>query len=122
MDAPGQLLIDYSSLGLPAALPQKDDFGAGLLLLNNSFYNNTTVISPKCALLIRTLEGGLLNKQRSDYERSESLGHCDAVAAAIYALRCVDRVTDLRPRPKREQIFFIEKEPEHIQQIKGLSF
>lgn len=122
MDAPGQLLIDYSSLGLPAALPQKDDFGAGLLLLNNSFYNNGTVISPKCALLIRTLEGGLLNKQRSDYERSEALGHCDAVAAAIYALRCVDRLTDLRPRPKKEQIFFIEKEPEHIQQIKGLSF
>jgi hypothetical protein len=122
MDAPGQLLIDYSSLGLPAALPQKDDFGAGLLLLNNSFYNNTTVINPNCALLIRTLEGGLLNKQRSDYERSEALGHCDAVAAAIYALRCVDRSTDLRPKPKREQIFFIEREPEHIQQIKGLSF
>jgi hypothetical protein len=122
MDAPGQLLIDYSSLGLPAALPQKDDFGAGLLLLNNSFYNNTTIINPNCALLIRTLEGGLLNKQRSDYERSESLGHCDAVAAAIYGLRCVDRMTDLRPRPKREQIFFIEKEPDHIAQIKGLSF
>lgn len=122
MDAPGQLLIDYSSLGLPAALPQKDDFGAGLLLLNNSFYNNSTVINPNCALLIRTLEGGLLNKQRSDYERSEALGHCDAVAAAIYALRCVDRLTDLRPKPKREQIFHIEREPEHIQQIKGLSF
>jgi len=122
MDAPGQLLIDYSSLGLPAALPQKDDFGAGLLLLNNAFYNNTAVIHPKCALLIRTLEGGLLNKQRSDYERSESLGHCDAVAAAIYGLRCVDRMTDLRPKPKREQIFFIEREPEHIQAIKGLSF
>jgi hypothetical protein len=122
LDAAGQLLIDYSSLGLPAALPQKDDFGAGLLLLNNSFYNSNVVINPNCALLIRTLEGGLLNKQRSDYERSEALGHCDAVAAAIYALRCVDRLTDLRPKPKREQIFFIEREPEHIQQIKGLSF
>lgn len=122
MDAPGQLLIDYSSEGLPAALPQKDDFGAGLLLLNNAFYNDSVIINPKCALLIRTLEGGLLTKNRSDYERSESLGHCDAVAAAIYALRCVDRMVDLRPRPKREQIFFIERDPEHIQQIKGLAF
>ena len=122
LDAPGQLLIDYSSLGLQAGLPQKDDFGAGLLLINNAFYNNTVIINPECQLLSRTLEGGLLNKQRSDYERSDSLGHCDAVAAAIYALRCVDRTIDLRPKPKRESVFFIPKEPEHIQQIKGLTF
>ena len=122
LDAPGQLLIDYSSLGLQAALPEKDDFGAGLLLINNAFFNNTVIINPECSLLIRTLEGGLLNKQRTDYERSDSLGHCDAVAAAIYALRCVDRLTDLRPKPKRESVFFTPKDPEHIKQIKGLTF
>jgi hypothetical protein len=122
LDATGQLLIDYSSLGLPAALPAKDDFGAGLLLFNNAFYNNHAIINPECELLIRTIEGGLLNKQRTDYERSQALGHCDAAAAAIYALRCVDRVTDLRPKPKRENIFFIPKDPEHIKQIKGLAY
>jgi hypothetical protein len=122
LDAPGQLLIDYSSLGLQAALPAKDDFGAGLLLINNAFYNKTVMINPECSLLVRTLEGGLLNKQRSDYERSDSLGHCDSVAAAIYAIRCVDRTTDLRPRPKRENVFFIPRDPEHIKQIKGMSF
>jgi len=122
LDAPGQLLIDYSSLGLQAALPAKDDFGAGLLLINNAFYNKTVMINPECQLLVRTLEGGLLNKQRSDYERSESLGHCDAAAAAIYAIRCVDRTTDLRPKPKRENVFFIPKDPEHIKQIKGMGY
>lgn len=122
LDAPGQLLIDYSSLGLPASLPAKDDFGAGLLLLANAFLANAVVIDPRCELLIRTLAGGLLVPNRTDYERTDALGHCDAAAAAIYGLRCVDRVTDLRPRPKREDVFFIPKDPPHIAQIKGLAY
>jgi hypothetical protein len=121
LDAPGQLLIDYSSAGLTAALPAKDDFGAGLLLLLTTFHNDQAVVDPSCELLIKTLEGGLVNKQRTDYERTEALGHCDAAAAAIYAIRGADRVTDLRPKPKKENTFSIETDPPHIQQIKGLS-
>jgi hypothetical protein len=121
MDAPGQLLIDYSSLGLPACLPAKDDFAAGLLLLSNAFHQHQVLIDPACKLTIRTLSGGLLTKNRQDYERTEALGHCDAAAAAIYALRGVDRVTDLRPRPKRENVFHIPQDPPHIQQLKGLT-
>jgi hypothetical protein len=122
LDAAGQLLIDYASLGLPAALPQKDDFGAGLLLLNNAFHNDRAVIDPSCALLVRTVEGGMLNKQRSDYERTESLGHCDAAAAAIYALRCCDRITDLRPKPNPESVFKIKQDPPHLKQLKGMTY
>lgn len=122
MDAPGQLLIDYSAAGLPAVLPQKDDFGAGLLLLLTTFHNDQAVIDPGCELLIRTLKGGLLNKRRTDYERTEALGHCDAAATCIYALRGVDRVTDLRPRPKREDVFTLPQDPPHLQAIKGLAY
>jgi hypothetical protein len=122
LDAPGQLRVDYSSAGLPTTPPQKDDFAAGLLLLLAAFHNGRAVIDPSCALLIRTLGGGMLNKQRTDYERSEALGHGDAAAAAIYSLRGVDRVTDLRPKPKREDIFFIPTEPEYIKQLKGLTY
>jgi hypothetical protein len=101
LDASGQLLIDYSAQGLPASLPQKDEFNASLLLLNTSFHNNDVVIHPDCQLLIRTLEGGLLNKTRTDYERSEALGHADAAAACIYALRGIDKVSDIRPQISR---------------------
>jgi len=97
LDASGQLLIDYATAGLPAAFPQKADFAAGLLLLNNAFYNENCIIHPDCKLLIATLEGGLLNASRTDYERSDALGHCDAAAAIIYGLRGIDRITDLRP-------------------------
>lgn len=122
LDAPGQLLIDYSSLSLPATLPAKDDFGAGLLLLANAFHNDRSAIDPRCVLLIRTLQSGLLNRTRSDYERSETLGHCDSVAAAIYALRCVDRTTDLRPRPSPFDVFTIKRDPPHIEALKSLSY
>jgi hypothetical protein len=121
LDAPGQLLIDYSSLGLPASLPAKDDFAAGLLLLATTFLADQAQVDPRCSLLIRTLQGGLLNKHRSDYERSDALGHCDAVAAAVYALRCVDKTTDLRPKPNRESVFSLPKDPDHIAHLKNLA-
>lgn len=122
LDASGQLLLDYSAAGLQASLPQKDDFAAGLLLLNNYFHLGRLVIHPDCALLIRTLEGGLLTKNRNDFERSEALGHCDAVAACIYAIRGVDKITDLRPKPKREDTWIPNIEPKHVQNLKAMGF
>lgn len=122
LDAPGQLLIDYSSAGLPASLPAKDEFSAGLLLLQTTFYNDRAVINPNCPLLIRTLSAGLLTKSKTDYERSEALGHCDAVAAAIYALRMVDKLTDLRPKPHSENVFKLAKDPPHVEQLRGITF
>lgn len=105
LDATEQLRIDYSSLGLPASFPKKDDFGAGLLLLNNELHNHRFVILPECKLFIRTLEGGLLTPNRNDYTRTESLGHCDYAATAIYALRGVDKQTDLRPQQDPNKVW-----------------
>lgn len=105
IDAGGQLQIDYATAGFAAALPPKDDFQAGLTLLRNEFYKGNVIVHPDCPLLIQSLSNGLLNRQRSDYERSESLGHCDAVAAAIYALRVVDRKTNLKPAPHKETVW-----------------
>jgi hypothetical protein len=104
-DVAGQLAIDWASAGLPTVSVEKDEFDAGIRLLNNEFHLNRVVIHPDCKLLIRTLKGGLLNKQRTDFERTEALGHCDAAAAFIYGLRGVDKTTDLRPKPKGEDIF-----------------
>lgn len=105
LDCPEQLRIDYSDLGMPSSRPHKEDFASGLLQLNAALHNNQVLIHPDCSLLIATLEGGLLNPRRTDYERSEFLGHCDSAATFIYALRGVDTVTDLRPRVSRDQVF-----------------
>lgn len=37
-----------------------------------------------CGPLVYQLENGLLNEKRTDFERGEAVGHCDALAAAIY--------------------------------------
>jgi len=105
LDAHGQTMVDVASLGLKAAFPQKDDFTAGLQMLNACLYNDEIIIDESCKLTITTLTSGLLTVNKRDFERSESLGHCDAVAALIYAIRSVDKVSDLRPRPKQSEMF-----------------
>jgi hypothetical protein len=97
IDAHGQTQVDFAFAGFSAALPPKDDFQAGLQLIRSAFHNNEIIIHPRCQLLILTLKTGLLNRLGKDYERTEELGHCDALAAAIYGIRVVDRVTDYRP-------------------------
>jgi hypothetical protein len=122
LDAPGQLLLDFSAQGLPASLPQKDEFSAGLLLLNNHLHNNQLTIHPRCTLLINTLESGLLTSKRTDYERTDTFGHADAVAAAIYALRGVDRLTDLRPKPSRQNMWIIETPDKITSSLQKLAY
>ena len=109
LDASGQLLIDYAQDGFDAALPPKDEFHAGLTMLRNAFYNDEVLIHPRCKLLIATLRSGLLNKQRTDYQRTQNLGHCDAVAAAIYALRVVDKLTNTEPGPSKRDTFSLTR-------------
>lgn len=112
-DAPPQLLVDYSVAGFAAGLPPKDEFHAGLTMLRNAFYNDEVLIHPRCKLLIETLRSGLLNNQRTDYQRTDLLGHCDAAAAAIYGLRVVDRVTNTTPRPTKKETFAWTRQTKH---------
>ncbi len=87
-DGSGQTLtdlrVDYNYL---SSLPDKEDFDAGLNMLRVALIKDKVEIDPSCKLLIMTLKMGMLNKQRTDYMRTEALGHCDAVASAIYAYR-----------------------------------
>jgi len=122
LDCAGQLQIDYSSLGLQVMLPKKDGFSETLLLINNSFYNNQTLIHPDCKLLVQTLAGCLTNRNRTDFERSPILGHADAAMSYAYSLRGIDRATDFRPKPKRSEVFTIEyRDPieSELEKLKG---
>jgi len=123
LDSGGQLQIDYSSLGLPVVQPQKDSFDETLLLVNNSFYRRQVLVHPGCKLLIQTLKGGLTNRNRTDFERTATLGHADAVMAYAYGLRGVDRMTDLRPKPKRSEVFLTPTTnpfESELEKLKGL--
>jgi hypothetical protein len=91
IDASGQLLIDLTSLGYAGFLPSKDEFAASINFLRMAFYRNEVLVHPRCKLLIASLSGGLLNSNKTDYERTKTLGHCDAIASLIYGLRHVNR-------------------------------
>jgi hypothetical protein len=47
------------------------------------------IISPRCKVLIATLEGATWNDKRTDYARTEELGHADAWDTLVYLCRNV---------------------------------
>lgn len=48
------------------------------------FSENRIAIDPKCKLLITTLKSALWNKNRTDFERNNVIGHADAISSLIY--------------------------------------
>jgi hypothetical protein len=122
IDAPGQIRVDLSAThNYAVQFPEKADMHTGLTFLRNLFYNNQIVIDPKCKMLIATLEGGMLNTQRTDFLRTDTLGHADAVMSAIYGLRHVDR-TDPYPPPDFNLIASPAHLKKHKHQLAGLSY
>ena len=98
-DAAGQILIDLKiKHKYDAQLPAKDVLEAGLNTVRLLLDQGKLTIHAQCKFLIKTLYGAMLNKQKTDFERSEELGHCDALAALVYLVRSVDKTTN--PWPK----------------------
>lgn len=122
LDCTGQLGIDWSANGLPAATPVKDTFTSSLLTVNNSFYLNETLIHPRCKLLKQTLNNHMTNPKRTDFERMETTGHADAVMSYCYGLRGVDKITDLRPKPLPSQVFRHEKKDQLDKQLERMGW
>jgi hypothetical protein len=105
VDYQGNAWADFSAEGISLIFPTKDKFDATYANLRNEFFNDKILIDPSCQLLIQTLRSGTFNKQKTDYLRTATLGHCDAMMSLIYGLRHVDKITDLRPRPNPFLIF-----------------
>jgi hypothetical protein len=90
VDSDGQLRVDFMQQhNYPVALPRKDELETTVNQVRVALARNDVEISPKCKLLIRTLRSGTFNKQRTDLDRSEALGHMDAFMALAYGLRHV---------------------------------
>lgn len=105
IDYQGNTGNDLGAEGISPIFPTKDKFDATYTSLRNDFFNDRLLIDPSCSLLIQTLRSGTFNKQKTDYLRTATLGHCDAMMSLVYGLRHVDRTTDLRPRPDPRLVF-----------------
>lgn len=92
VDAAGQTQVDLHNLHkFPVRLPLKDDWQAGINNMQILFSRNEIEVHPRCKFLIQSLESGQYNQNRTDFARSDILGHCDALAACMYALRMLDK-------------------------------
>lgn len=80
---------------------KKDNKEAQVNITNMLIQNNQLVIHPRCKTLISHMRYGLWNLQRTQFDRTEALGHCDAADALIYMVRNVRRYsspTATKPR------------------------
>lgn len=92
-DAPKQLIYDiFIDHKWPVQMPQKDDKIAAIHDLRVEVGLRKFKVKERCKHLRRQLKVGMWKDEKhTDFERTEGLGHLDAIAAAIYFNRCLDR-------------------------------
>lgn len=98
-DAPKQLIYDiFVDHKWPVEMPIKDDRIAAIHELRVEVGARRFLVKERCVHTRRQLKVGMWKDEKHlDFERTEGLGHLDAIAAAIYLQRCVDR--KLNPIP-----------------------
>jgi hypothetical protein len=92
-DAPKQLIYDiFVTHKWPCQMPQKDDKTAAIHSLRVEVGKRHFKVKEKCRMLRRQLKVGMWRDEKKlDFERTEGLGHLDAIAAAVYFNRSVNR-------------------------------
>lgn len=111
-DTPGQLRVDLHQLhGMDVAPPPKDDFRASINNLAVGFHMNKVKIHKRCKFLRETCRSGMFNKQKTDFARTQSLGHCDALAALMYANRTQNRERPWAEGVANHQEYFTKEAP-----------
>jgi hypothetical protein len=104
LDCPGQLQVDLNNHhNIHVRIPLKDEFHAGVNLINIMVNQKRVLVHPRCKFTIMSFESARFNERRTDYVRSPVLGHCDAIASAIYGIRMTERTKDGSPTPRVNQ-------------------
>lgn len=112
-DAMGQTQVDLTKLNYPVSIPQKSDWKSSVQNMAVRFSQNKVKVHPRCTFLKKSLRAGMFNKTRTDFERTPELGHCDALAALMYAIRSQDRTNPYeKSEPGRDRVFFMPKNSE----------
>lgn len=98
----------------------KDNLEAMVNEMRIWFANKRIEIDPKCKLLIESVKFGFWNEQRSNFGRSATLGHFDAIAALMYLIRNIDQTTNPIPLKLTFDQFCIEDENSNIHELSKL--
>lgn len=121
-DVHGQTQVDLEQLGYSVNIPQKSDWLGSVQAMAVKFTLNRILIDPRCQFLRKSLKAGMFNRSKTDFERSEKLGHCDALAALMYAVRSQDRSSPYVNQYGNRNLFTREsKDPGEMDLAKALS-
>lgn len=127
IDAPDQLLLDINRTGYSCSKPMKgkDSVEDGLQAMRVAFIKNQIEIHPRCKVLIETFKYGMWDRNRKDFQRTEALGHCDAIAAASYGYRHIDRFNNPLPPNlgmSRDTHFFVPERQTNNEDVLNRAF
>ena len=110
-DCPGQLLIDLNEThAYQVIMPNKTDWQAGVNQMAVLFSLDQILIHPRCKFLIQSCRSGTFNKNKTDFDRTSTLGHCDALAALMYAVRSQDKSNPYQFTNRTSENFWIPQE------------
>ena len=94
--------------------PRKIDKEASVNALREAVRLRKIRIDPRCAVTLHHLRAGIWNRARTDFDRSEGLGHFDAIDALRYLVREVAPYRNLNPHPPTRYNPNDMRVPEHL--------
>lgn len=86
--------------GLDFRPANKYDRDAAINKMRDMISKSKVIINPKCKNLIQQLETGTWNSRRTDFERTEHMGHLDLLASLMYMIRVTP--WHLNPNPPKK--------------------
>jgi hypothetical protein len=91
-DTDPRMIADLRLLsGIRFTATKKDNKEAKINQANLMFINSQIQIDPKCKTLIDHCKYGVWKENRSEYQRSKTMGHFDALDALVYLVRNINR-------------------------------
>lgn len=97
------LIKDMQKLhGMSVKATKKDKKEAQVNQTNIMIRNKQIIIDPRCINLDQQCRYGVWNKQRTSYERSAALSHCDAIDALVYLVRNTNKSRNPIPEHKHD--------------------
>lgn len=117
-DAAKQLLLDICVVHKYSVVaPRKDDKHAAIHQWRMRVAAGKFKVKRRCKHLHRQMRVGMWrDDKKSDFERSEELGHLDAIAGALYFQRSIQRTRNPWPphygmNPETHHIGLLERDP-----------
>lgn len=108
------LLNDLNRVyGMAFHATTKDSLEAMVNEVRIWFNEGRIEVNPRCTHLIGCLNAGIWNEKRTEFERSAVFGHFDWLAALIYLVRNVDKITNPIPATygTRPDTHYVNPEP-----------